>query len=251
MTETITALDLETTGLDTQKDYIIQIGLIKFDSKTWEIIKEKKWYIKPAKDFSIDPGAQEKHGITKEFLLENGVFLKDVWEEAKEIIGNDDILSYNGNCFDVPMLYFNLARNGLSFDFTNRMFLDAMIIEKKRLQYNLSAAYKRYTGKELEGAHDALQDVKATIEIFKNQVQQVPEIVEEKSNFKMVSPEGMVKYNKNGELVFSNGKYKNKTTNEICKNDPLYIKWIFEKFSPITCNSIKESYMAEKARKDI
>lgn len=247
MTQTMTAFDLETTGLDTQKDYIIELGLVKFDTSTFKELDSRCWYILPKGNFEIEPEAQEKHGISKEYLLEHGVRLEDIWSEVVEFIGDDDILSYNGNHFDVPMLYYNLIRENLKFDFSGRIYYDSMIVEKKRLQYKLVDTYKRYTGKELDGAHDALCDVRATIEVFKHQLNEVQELFD-LYDFKLVSPEGFVKYNDKGELVFANGKYKGKRTNDICKTDVSYIKWVFEKFSPETRISIRDEYYKENPK---
>ena len=246
MTRTITAFDTETTGLNTQTDHIVELGLIKFDTETWEILGEKKWYIKPACDFEMTAGAQEITGLTKEFILENGVLMTSIWEEALAFIGADDILSYNGNYFDVPMLYNNLNRNGLSFDFENRMFYDALVIERKRNSLKLGDVYKRYTGKEMQDAHDALADVRGLIEVFKHQTKNMDGI--EDPSFKLLSPEGFVKVNDLGHLVFATGKYKGKTTNEICREDTNYIKWVFEKFSPSTRNAIRNEWYKENPK---
>ena len=43
----IVALDLETTWLDKEKDLIIEIAMIKFDEKTFEIIEEFTSLINP------------------------------------------------------------------------------------------------------------------------------------------------------------------------------------------------------------
>ena len=55
MTQTMTAFDLETTGLDTQKDYIIELGLVKFDTSTFNEIDSRCWYILPKGNFEINP----------------------------------------------------------------------------------------------------------------------------------------------------------------------------------------------------
>jgi DNA polymerase-3 subunit epsilon len=243
MTKTIVAFDLETTGLDVQNDHIIQLGLVRFDSETFEERAAKSWYIKPTVDFKMSPEAQEKTGLTKEFIIENGVLLADIWQEALDFIGTDDMLSYNGNHFDVPMLYYNLIRYGLNFDFSNRTFYDSLIIERKRNSNKLADVYRRYTGKELEGAHDALCDVRGLIEIFKHQ-NSIKDGIED-PEFNLVSPEGFLKRNDKDELLFATGKYKDKTTNEICMKDPTYIKWVLEKFSKITGDSIKEAWYKE------
>ena len=65
-----------------------------------------------------------------------------IWEQAVEFIGTDDMLSYNGNHFDVPMLHYNLLRYGLSFDFANRKFYDSYTIERKRNSMKLADVYK-------------------------------------------------------------------------------------------------------------
>lgn len=245
MTNNIVAFDLETTGLNTQTDHIIQIGLVKFNKSTYEELGHIMFYIKPESDFSIDPYAQEKHGISKDFVIENGVLLRDVWGEISEFIGDYDILSYNGNSFDVPMLYNNLKRYNLEFDFVSHKYYDSMIVERKRIQYKLSETYKRYTGKELEDAHDALADVRATVQVFKHQFEQVPDMFND-TEFTMISPEGFVKINEDNELVFTSGKYRGKRTNDICKTDPSYIRWVVEKFSPITVETIKNAWIVEK-----
>ena len=247
MTKTIVAFDLETTGLNTQEDHIIQLGLVRFDSETFKELDYRSWYIKPLYDFNISPEAQEKTGLTKEFILENGVPLNSIWDEAVQFIGDCDILSYNGNQFDVPMLYYNLLRYNLKFDFGCRTFYDSLVIERKRNSNKLGDVYKRYTGKELEGAHDALADVRGLIEIFKHQTRDMEGI--EDPSFNLVSPEGFLKLNEKGELVFTTGKYKGKTTNFVCSLDANYIKWVLEKFSPITGNSIKETWYKEHPKK--
>ena len=117
MTNNIVAFDFETTGLDVQNDYIIQIGLVKFEDRTWKEIDNRVWYVKPATDFTITEEAFSKHGISKEFILEHGVLLSEIWDDVLKFIGDCDMLSYNGNNYDIPILYYNLLRYNLSFDF--------------------------------------------------------------------------------------------------------------------------------------
>ena len=58
MTQTMTAFDLETTGLDTQKDYIIELGLVKFYTSTFKEIYSLCLYILSKGNFEIAPEAQ-------------------------------------------------------------------------------------------------------------------------------------------------------------------------------------------------
>ena len=169
MSKNIVAFDVETTGLSFTTDYIIQIAAVKFDTE-FNIIDSMKYMVKPIKDFEIAEGAQEKHGITKEFVLENGTDLKIVAEEFLKFIDGCDMLSYNGKSFDVRMISKDFASVGLPFDI-NRVFYDSLLLESKLQPRTLEAVYKRYTGNDLIDAHDALADVLATIEVFKHQVQ--------------------------------------------------------------------------------
>lgn len=71
MKKHIVVYDVETTGLNPQKDFIIQLVLKKIDSKSLEVIDTREWYIQPIHAYEISSQAQEKHGITKEFLKEH------------------------------------------------------------------------------------------------------------------------------------------------------------------------------------
>lgn len=249
MTKEVVAFDLETTGLDVKKDYIIQMALIKFNSDTFEELKRMCFYIIPDGDFIITDEAFDKHGISLDKINSEGKRLTEIWDVCKEFIGNCDMLSYNGNHFDVPMLYNNLLRCGLTFDFQNRTFYDSLVIERKRNSMRLEDVYKRYTGETLENAHDAFFDTKALIEVFKHQLKNNPELTEDK-NFNLPSLEDFLKFDEDGELVFSFGKYRNKKTNDICMSDPGYIKWIFENdFSDIAKKSIKNEWIRYRSQK--
>jgi DNA polymerase-3 subunit epsilon len=242
MTKEVVAFDLETTGLDVKKDYIIQMALIKFNSDTFEELKRMCFYIIPDGDFIITDEAFNKHGISLDKINSKGKRLTEIWDVCKEFIGNCDMLSYNGNHFDVPMLYNNLLRCGLTFDFQNRTFYDSLVIERKRNSMRLEDVYKRYTGETLDNAHDAFFDTQALIKIFKHQCENTNESVFDR-NFNLPSIEDFLKYNEDGDLTFTIGKYRNKKTNDICISDPRYIKWIFESdFSELTKKSIQNEW---------
>lgn len=243
MTKTITAFDLEATGLDVTKEHILQLGLVKFDSETGQEIDNRSWYIIPEVDeWEIQPSAADKTGLDRNFIFDNGIYLSKIWKEAVEFIGEDDMLSYNGLHYDIPLLYNNLKRYGLKFNFKDRKFYDSLVIELKRTPMKLEDVYKRYTGTEMDGAHEALNDIRALITVFNHQKAVTTEDIES-NDFVVKSPEGFVKYNDEGELVFATGKYKGETTNSVCMKDPSYIRWIADKFSDLTKETIKEEWI--------
>jgi len=245
MTNEIVCFDVETTGLNPLTNHIIQLSMIRFNSKTFEVVVEKNWYVRPLIDtFEMEPSAEAVHGLSKEFIMENGVKLSEIYPEIIEILGDCDVLTYNGNAFDVGFLYNDLKEYGLFIDF-NRKFYDAYTIECGRNSRRLVDVYKRYTGNDLENAHDALSDVKATIEVFKYQGLDNQDDFD-KPEFNIISPEGWLMRMDDGTIVFTKGKYSRKPIADVCKIDPSYIKWVFENCSEMTKQTIKNEYYKDK-----
>lgn len=252
MNRNIVAFDVETTGLDTNKDYVIQLSAVKFDSE-FNIIGEMNEYVCPKSDFEIAEGAFEKHGIAKDFLLSVGKWMEVVGKEFLEFIDDCDLLSYNGNRFDVKILSKDLKTAGLDFDL-NRTFYDALALEVKLQPRTLDTIYKKYTGKDLENAHNALYDVKATIEIFKHQLNAfaVQDItLDEIMGFEesqIFDVDGMFK-KEDGKIIFIKGKYRGVEFMEVAKEDVGYISWYMKNpdFSNHTKKILREYYANNRA----
>ena len=98
----------------------------------------------------------------------------------------------------------------------------------------LSAAYKFYCGKNLEDAHSALADTRATYEVLKgqldmygDQLQNDVAFLSEYSSFtRNVDFAGRIIYDDNGVEVFNFGKYKGVPVREVLKKDTGYFGWI-------------------------
>ena len=59
---------------------------------------------------------------------------------------------------------------------SRRKFVDVQVIFHKMEQRTLSAAYKFYCGKNLEDAHTAEADTRATYEVLMSQLDRYPEL---------------------------------------------------------------------------
>lgn len=251
MSKHIVAFDVETTGLSFTSDYIIQLAAVKFDTD-FNIIDSMKYIVKPIKDFEIAEGAQEKHGITKEYVLETGTDLKIVAEEFLKFIDGCDMLSYNGRNFDVRMISKDFASVGLQFDI-NRVFYDSMLLEIKLNPRTLETIYKKYTGQELIDAHDALADVLATIEVFKYQVQSFAnqditlDDIMQMDESKIFCIDGMIKHD-GDNILFAKGKYKDVEFMDVARKDVGYIKWFMTNpdFDYHTKQTLREYYAKNK-----
>lgn len=249
----IVCYDVETTGLSTQTDKVIQLSAVKFN-EDFEIIAQFDEYIRPIGEWHMSEGAEEVHGISTKFVMENGKLLKDVGAKFLEFIEGCDILSYNGNRFDIKILTLNLREVGLDLQIDGRVFFDSYLLESKLQSRKLGDVYRRYTGKDLEGAHNALNDVIATVEVFKYQLAEFGDRgydMDQIMGFeeiKILSIDGMIKRSSNPnepeEIVFARGKYKDVDFMDVIQRDPGYIKWFMENkdFDVHTKNVLREYY---------
>lgn len=235
MHEYIVVWDVETTGLNPKEDFIIQLAALKFRKSDNSFKDGKKWYIKPAHDFTISPKAQETHGLSKEFILVNGVYFKDIANEFFEMIKDADLLTYNGNSFDIKFLNEECKRWGLELPITGKKFYDAFAMECRFSPRDLSSVYKKYTGKDLDGARDAFNDVKATAVVFLEQMKTQGLTYEDIDQFQennLLTPDGTIRNaaapGEDMRIVFAVGKYRDSEFMEVTKKDPSYIKWYME-----------------------
>lgn len=246
----IVCFDVETTGLSQKEDFIIQLSMIKVNSQ-FEELDRRNWYIKPAHAYEIKSTAIEKHGITKEFLDNNGVNLKDIGQEILDFMEGCDFLTYNGNSFDIGFLYKDLKIVGYELNMEGRTCYDAFLLYKMMYPSTLEAVYKRCTGKDLDGAHNALNDVVATIDVYKALREENIEVDE--NAFNIVSPENSIRkvvIDGVESLVFSFGKYKDDEFMSVYYKDPQYIKWFLGNIaSEYTFNMLKKYCQERKKTK--
>ena len=262
----IVCFDTETTGLDVQKDHIIQLSLVKLDvseDSGWETVDTKDWYILPETDFVIPAEAEAVHHISKEFLKENGVSLRSVYDELIEFTDGCDMLSYNGNNYDAQILYYNLKRIGKDFQFEGRTWYDALILERahmegkldpatgERYHCNLTAAYTRYYGHPFEGAHNSLDDVHATIEVFKAQVAEHGWEWAQREEFGFISYDRWLT-RKGGFYYLVPGAHKGESIETMLRIDRSYLEWIVDKcqWTDQQTRDIILPYLGGKSKKD-
>ena len=241
--------DTETTGLNSQYDYIIQLSAVKLNEKLEEVEYFNE-YIKPLGDFEISPAAQEKHGITKEFILKQKT-LHEVAPKFIKFIEGCDLGGFNSNMFDVKFLYKDFKDAGFEIDM-NRRFLDVRGIQAHLKPQSLEGIFKEYTGKTMDEAgleaHNALSDVYATVEVLHHQLKHISlEECFELDGCKLSSPEGSLRVVENG-LVFNIGKYRDKDVYEVLKMDKGWVKWWAENVATQYSRDKVKAYCQERAK---
>lgn len=223
--------DLETTGVDPVHDKIVEISYIKVSPNGRE--ESKTLRINPMRP--IPEQATAVHGITNDDV-KNAPRFKDVAREIARDFEGCDIAGFNSNRFDVPLLVEEFLNAGvLDFDAHRAKFVDVQTIFHKKEQRTLSAAYKFYCGLDLEGAHAAANDIKATYEVLKAQLDRYPDLQndiewlsEYSSHTNNVDLAGRIIKNEKGEPVFSFGKYKGMLVQDVILRDPGYYGWIMQ-----------------------
>lgn len=225
----IVFFDLETTGIDVYRDRIVQIGAIRIESDGSKT--EHEWVVNP--QIPIPQTASAIHGITDE-IVKDAPTLGDISEALSLLFYNADLGGYNIRNFDVPLLRAEATRIGLQIDFESAKIVDGMSIFKIQEPRTLTAAYKKYCNKELIDAHDAIADIRATLEVVEGQIayyDNLPSSVEEIHEF--CFPTNPDSYDAEGKLLFVNGeltinfgKNRGKTLQTLSMEDPGYLEWI-------------------------
>ena len=208
----IVFFDLETTGTNINTDRIVEICYLKVYPNGNEETKTMR----------INP---EMH-IPEQSSAIHGIYDADV-ADCPTFIEGCDLAGFNSNRFDIPVLAEEFLRAGVDIDMMKRKFIDVQVIYHKLEQRTLSAAYKFYCGKNLEDAHTAEADTRATYEVLKSQLDRYPEFLAEYSSFnKNVDFAGRIVYDDKGVEVFNFGKYKGMSVSEVLQKDPGYYSWI-------------------------
>lgn len=229
--------DLETTGVNITTDRIVELSYIKIMPNGNE--ESKTMRLRPT-DMSgntlhIPETSTAIHGITDDDVKDCPTF-KEIAAELEKTIKGCDLAGFNSNKFDIPLLVEEFLRAGVDIDLSKRKFVDVQNIFHKLEQRTLVAAYKFYCGKNLEDAHSAMADTRATLEVLEAQLDRYPEelkndvafLSEFSSMNRNVDFAGRIVLNDKGEKIFNFGKYKGHSVSEVLRRDPGYYNWMMQ-----------------------
>lgn len=179
------------------------------------------------------------HHITDADVADKPTFKMIAKDLAQSFLGCD-IAGYNSNKFDLPLLAEEFNRAGVDFDFSKVKMVDVQTIFHKKEQRTLIAAYRFYCNKDLENAHCATDDTRATYEVLMAQLDRYPDLPNDISELSKFSSQnnnvdlmGRIIYNDKNEETINFGKYKGQTVESVLKKDPGYYAWIEQGDFPI------------------
>jgi DNA polymerase-3 subunit epsilon len=222
--------DLETTGMNIASDRIVEISYLKVTPNGKEECKTLR--LNP--EMPIPPQSTEIHGISDADVADCPTFVEVAKNLAKDIEGCD-LAGYNSNRFDIPLLAEEFIRADVDIDLMKRKFIDVQTIFYKKEPRTLSAAFKFYCDGDLENAHSAEADTRATYEVLKAQLDRYEDLENDVNYLSKFSSfnrnadfAGRIVLDDNDEEVFNFGKYKGQKVADVLKRDPGYYGWMLQ-----------------------
>ncbi|MFT5570915.1 MAG: DNA polymerase-3 subunit epsilon [Cyclobacteriaceae bacterium] len=242
----LVVFDLETTGTNTSKDRIVELAMIKVHPSGEK--EEKFRRINPTVPIPLETSLI--HGIYDKDIKDEPTF-SQVAKSLVEFLDGCDLAGFNCLKFDIPLLVEEFLRVNIDFEIDHRKILDAQKIFHMMEKRNLTAAYKFYCNEELENAHSAAADTRATLAVFEAQVEKYQgheikdllgnklgvlendmNLIHDLTNTNMVDLAGRMII-KDGVEVFNFGKHRWKPVAEVLQREPSFYDWMMKGDFPL------------------
>ena len=224
--------DLETTGVNPRFDRVVEFAGVKRLPDGSE--ESLRYLVNPG--CPIPPGATAVHGITDADVRDAPVFA----EVARAVLGflsGCDVGGFGVSRFDVPLLTHEFERAGLAFDTANVQVIDALTIFHRREPRDLSAAVRRYCGRELADAHSAEADARAAMDVIEGQLAAYGDLPRDIPGLErvcnpvdpdMVDAEGKLRW-RDDEVIIAFGQKNGMPLRYMAMHEPGYLRWMLNK----------------------
>jgi DNA polymerase-3 subunit epsilon len=221
--------DLETTGVDTKTDRIVELALIRVSPQGDVLEKVRRFN----PEMAIPPGATAIHGITDADVADEATFGQRA-RSLMKLLEGCDLAGFNILRFDLPLLDNEFHRAGVHFGVKGRRLIDMQTIFHREEPRDLTAAAKFYLGRAHPEAHTALGDIRTSAAVLSAQLERYGELprdidglhgyCEEVSQY--LGPLSAWFRRVDGALVLKKGKYRGIELDEVARLDADYLGWI-------------------------
>lgn len=166
--------DLETTGVDTDTDKIVEFAAEKF-GVNGESVGSLVMYINPGRP--IPATATAVHHITDD-MVEKALPFRSVMPTVLDFMKNCDFAGYNIRRFDIALLTAEFHRCGVDFlpYVKDACIIDVCDIFFAREPRTLEGAMRFYCGRPHVDAHSAIGDVAATFSVLAAQLEKYDDL---------------------------------------------------------------------------
>lgn len=243
--ESVLAFDLETTGISTNNDRIVQIALVGSNSAGEQVHYET--IINPRRP--IPAGASEVHGIYDSDVKGQQDFTHFA-DEIHQLIENSVIVGHNVRRFDMPLLDNEFRRVGRLPPKPKAIMDTLEIVRRVKVSrpHNLGSLCHRH-GISLDNAHTAAADAAASLLLFwrltidhalmfRNTLAEIErwlihgKITADDSklgrglnDLEMLDSLGKIRID-DGHYVVAFGRHRGRHLTEVAELDPSYINWL-------------------------
>ena len=257
----VLAFDLETTGISTNNDRIVQVALIGADADGNPIHHDV--IVNPQRP--IPREASRVHGIYDQDVRGKPIF-KECASELSELMEGAVIVGHNARKFDMPLLQNEFYRCGITPPRPLVVLdtLEAVRRLKIPRPHNLGAQCARH-GIDLSNAHNAAADAAACLLLlwkvmrdhpssFRRSLQEIEEwlisgeVRKDESelgraltDLDSLDKNGRIRINE-GAYIVAFGRHRGKDLQSIEREDPLYVDW------SISPNGIEDDSARETLR---
>lgn len=225
----LAVLDLETTGLDTRRDRIVELAVLRLSPSG--DVEERVRRFNPG--IPIPPEATAVHGIADADVAQDPPFAARARSLA-DLLEPCDLAGFNIRRFDLPMLLEEFQRSGVDFPMEGRRTVDVQAIYHALEPRDLSAAARYYLGREHEDAHSALGDIRTTLEVLGAQLHRythLPRTLAGLHDFcdeirPLRSPLQEWFRGDKPPLFFRKGKHRGRSLEEVAREEGDYLRWL-------------------------
>jgi len=162
LTTEFTIFDVETSGLNPEKDDILEIAAVKL--KGGEIIDRFERLAQPTRP--IPPEAEKIHGLNEIYLLVNGQNINLVIKQFLDFVGGSIIAGHNIRSFDWLFIMYYAQRFNLPKP--ENKLIDTLELSRQLLTLpnNTLTSVAGYFGFTHQDAHRAMSDVEMNAKVF-------------------------------------------------------------------------------------
>lgn len=168
----VVVFDTESTGLSSE-DEIVQLAAVEYVGG--KQTRTLSFYVAPT--CAMDPDAESVHGLSLEFLKENGIPPVEALDRFFAFLGHDALLVGHNIHFDLGMLGNECRKFAYEADLESLAIADTIPLAKRLVpglpKYGLSRLIE-HLGIEGANTHDALDDTLACGALFFNLVRRIP-----------------------------------------------------------------------------
>ncbi len=230
----VAVIDTETTGLDPEQDRIVDVVIREIDDNL-ETVEVFYWRVNPCRPITTDLVAI--HGISDEMVIDCPTFGEIADDVAKILSSIDVVIGYKPD-YDLEFLRAELQRAVVKFTIPSVVICSLRLwnIHEPPPKRHLQAAYMRFVDESgFEGAHDAVADTKATLDVLVAQMKEFGLT----TDWETLDPERATWVGASNHAVWQTsdrqcikinfGKHTGKTA---CELDAGYCRYVIEKDFP-------------------